>query len=166
VATIRFEGKHYPCPEGKTVLDALVEGGAAVAYSCRAGQCRSCMLLALSGTPGPAATEGLKATHAAQGYFLPCVCTPEGDLEVARPGTGAAFIPAEVLSLDRPAEDVARVRLRPNGAFDYRPGQYVSLFRDATRSRPSSTVKRTPRYFSLERIATRVRVWRRAWRST
>lgn len=112
---------------GETVLDALQRGGAEVAVSCRAGVCQSCMQRAISGDPGPAARQGLSPALQAQGYFLPCVARPTGDLVIA--DGPPPMIGASVVEVSELGAAVARVRLRPDEALDYRPGQYVQVAR-------------------------------------
>jgi NAD(P)H-flavin reductase len=72
-----------------------------------------------------AAQAGLKSTLAGQGYFLACVCRPEGDL-VLEPA-GGLEVEGEIAGLERLSETVLRVRLR--AALAYRAGQYVTLRR-------------------------------------
>ncbi|MBZ5712437.1 FAD-binding oxidoreductase [Nannocystis pusilla] len=113
---------------GETVLEGLLRGGAAVPSSCRAGACQACMQRAAAGDPGAASQQGLHPALREQGWFLACVSRPTGDLTIADgepPAIGAAI--TEVTPIG-PA--IVRVRLEPDEALSYRPGQYVQLIQD------------------------------------
>ena len=71
----------------------------------------------------------MKDSWKARGYFLACVCQPEGDLTATAVGSDAR-ITATITALDHLTHDVLRVRLACDAPFDFRPGQYVTLFRD------------------------------------
>ncbi|HEX8819341.1 MAG TPA: 2Fe-2S iron-sulfur cluster-binding protein [Archangium sp.] len=128
MAKVRHEGQWYGLDEGESVLDGLLRQGVTVPHSCRAGACQSCLMRAERGEVPAKAQVGLKETLKARNYFLACACQPDNELEVA--GAGADLrVPARILALERLSESVLCVRLRPEGAFEYRPGQYVSLLR-------------------------------------
>ncbi len=115
--------------EGESALDALLRAGAPVRHSCRAGSCGSCMLRVVDGEPTGASQRGLKDAWKAQGYFLPCVCQPAGDLTVTDIGADAQ-VTARITALDPLGADVVRVRLACDAPIDYRAGQYISLIRE------------------------------------
>jgi len=126
---VKHEGQWYGLDAGESVLDGLMRRGVDVPHSCRAGACQSCLMRAERGEVPAKAQVGLKETLKARGYFLACACHPEGELEVA--GVGAELrVPACITALERLSDSVLCVRLRPEGAFEYRAGQYVSLLRD------------------------------------
>lgn len=135
MANVEFDGVRYPLQENQSVLDGLLTAGHALAYSCKSGACGSCMMRAVgSGEPGaeavPArAQAGLKDSWKAQGYFLPCVCYPEQDLAVATLGADAR-VAVTIRALDLLSDSVLRVRLGRGSEFDYRAGQYITLFRN------------------------------------
>jgi len=114
--------------EGETALDALIRRGAPVRHACRAGSCGSCMLKVVDGVPSTASQAGLKDAWKARGYFLPCVCRPDGDLTVAELDDDARM-PGTIVGLDPLSADVLRVRLTVDGPFGYRPGQFLTVVR-------------------------------------
>jgi ferredoxin-NADP reductase/ferredoxin len=128
---LRYNGRTYPVEAGQSVLDALLAHDQAVPNSCRAGVCQSCLVQVTEGEAPGSAQKGLKPTLAAQGYVLACQCQPEGDLAVRLPAAGDLRVPARVTGLRRLAEDVMELRLGTEAPLDYRPGQYVTLWRDA-----------------------------------
>ncbi len=132
MAKIRFDGHSYACGAQQSVLDVLTAHGASVPSSCRNGICQTCLLQAVEGVPPHASQHGLKDTLKQQNYFLACACYPESDLSVALPDQIQTRIKATVRGIDALNSDIVRVRLSCPVAFDYRPGQYTNLFRDAT----------------------------------
>lgn len=125
--TFTFSGVACQAAPEESVLDALLRHGVEVSNSCRAGACQSCMLRATSGVLPAASQQGLKATLVEQGYFLSCVCRPEGDL-VLEPAGGLEFT-ASIAALERLSANVLRVRLRTEAPLAYRAGQYLTLRR-------------------------------------
>lgn len=113
---------------GQTVLDALLERGHAIPNNCRAGVCQSCLMRALEGEIPAPAQQGLKDTLKAQNYILACRCVPESSLEVALPTPDAVRTTARVVSRELLGDDVLRLRLKTQAAFDYHAGQYVTLW--------------------------------------
>jgi tetrachlorobenzoquinone reductase len=51
VVELRKSGKEFTVPEGKTILDVLLEGGVDIMYSCQEGVCGACETIVVSGTP-------------------------------------------------------------------------------------------------------------------
>lgn len=88
--------------------------------------------------PPAAAQHGLKESLRQQRYFLACACTPEGDFGATLGGPELIRIPARVLSVEKLSRRIARVRLNPGGAFDYRAGQFLNLSRRDGLTRPYS----------------------------
>jgi NAD(P)H-flavin reductase/ferredoxin len=127
--TVEYDGITCEVREGESVLDLLLRVGVAVPHSCKAGSCGSCLMQASTPQAIPAQAQvGLKDAWKASGYFLACVCHPEVDL-VAGPVGGEARVSATIASLDRLTDSVLRVRLVSESPFEYRPGQYITLFR-------------------------------------
>lgn len=135
---ISFEGAQYECAVGESVLDCLTRYGVSVNYSCRAGICQSCMMVAEEGDPTPASQVGIRETLKAQNHFLICSCVPETDMSVAMPNRGGSRFETQVLSLDKLSEYVIRVRLARPDNYDYLPGQFLNLSNDAGISRSYS----------------------------
>lgn len=55
-----------------TVLEAALEAGLDLAYSCRIGSCSTCVARVLEGTVKMAVNNALDPKHVAQGYVLTC----------------------------------------------------------------------------------------------
>ncbi|HLK60403.1 MAG TPA: FAD-binding oxidoreductase [Chthonomonadaceae bacterium] len=128
--TIHFQGKDYPCSENETVLDCLTRQGETIPSSCRSGVCQTCLMRAVSGTPPPKSQESLKPTLTAQHYFLPCICTPTGDLQIALPADDIVQRTAATLvARERLNHDIVRLLLQSQQDFDFRAGQFAHLSR-------------------------------------
>ncbi len=145
---IRFGDARCELREGESVLDGLLRQGVPVAHACRAGSCGSCMLRAVEGEIPAAAQAGLKDSWKAGGYFLACICRPEGPLTVAEAGSDAR-VAATISSLGKLAADVLRVGLTCTAQFPYRAGQYLTLIRDSGLAR-SYSIASLPEEAELE----------------
>lgn len=128
MATIEYAGGRYATRDDESVLDCLLRHGVDVPYSCKKGNCHSCLLRSLDGAVPAVAQEGLQDTLRAQRYFLACCCRPAGPLTVAAAGSEART-PAQIGSLGRLSDTVVRVRLTLVEPVAIRPGQFVSLVR-------------------------------------
>lgn len=124
---ISFEGAQYSCEADESVLDCLIRHGVSVNYSCRAGVCQSCMMVAVEGEPGSASQLGLRETLKRQNHFLICACVPESDLSVAVPDRVGSVFETSVLALDKIGLDVVRLRLARPENYTYLPGQFLNL---------------------------------------
>ncbi|NIA67253.1 2Fe-2S iron-sulfur cluster binding domain-containing protein [Pelagibius litoralis] len=128
--TLRFNGAEIPCPQGSTVLDALIEADQSVEYSCKNGICQTCVLRADRGAVPAESQVGIKDTLKALGYFLPCVCLPEGSLEISVPEDADLLGRARVVSKETLSPSVSRLVIEPATPLYYRAGQFLNLRRD------------------------------------
>lgn len=125
---VEYAGRRCERGPDESVLDALLRADIAVPHACRAGVCNSCLLRGHADVP-PAAQRGLKEAWKAEGYFLACACYPDGDF-VAGPVAADARTSATISGIDWLSPSVLHVRLQPQGPFEFRGGQYVTLFRE------------------------------------
>jgi NAD(P)H-flavin reductase/ferredoxin len=133
--SIVYEGRTYACTPGESVLDCLTRHGVLLPSSCQSGVCQTCMMHAMSGPIPETAQQGLKDTLKIQGYFLACVCRPEGDIEIRQAHVEGLRHRATVSALERMNANVMRMRLRPSRPVDYQAGQFINLMhRDTVRS--------------------------------
>lgn len=126
--SVRFQ--HHSCTleTNESVLDGLLRLGVPVSHACKAGVCGSCLMRAVAGSVPARAQAGLKESWKAQGYFLACVCQPEGDLEVTS-AASELIVEAEIGSIEYVSGSVLRVRLLCLAPFEFRAGQFVTLRR-------------------------------------
>ncbi len=131
---VTYGGQSFECGD-HSVLETLTAQGVHIPHSCGSGVCHTCMMQAVKGKVPPRAQEGLKATLVAQEYFLACVCSPEEDLEITLPKDGIQKIEARVSAIEYLNPEVLGIRLRPAESFDYKAGQFITLFKDEDTSR-------------------------------
>jgi ferredoxin len=144
---IRSEGRTYSIAPGERALDAMLRQGAPVAFSCRKGSCRSCMLQATSGNPGVAATDPLPQEYRDLGLFLPCCATDVDSVEAVRPDLSHCIEAAVVAHAERVAPDILRLQLEPLRALSWSPGQIIGLINPEGAVRSYSVVSHQTDYF-------------------
>ncbi len=142
--TLQPSGRNFQVDSDEAVLQAAIRQGVGLPYGCKDGACGSCKSRLLDGRVihGAHQHKALSADEEAAGFILPCCAAPQTDLVIeARTVVGAGEfpprkMPARVTSLERPAPDVAilRLQLPANEVFRYRAGQYVEfILRDGSR---------------------------------
>ncbi len=127
MATLTLEETSIEMAEGQSVLAALLAAGIDVPHSCQAGLCQTCLHQAIEGEIPEAAQIGLSDAQKAQGYFMACVCLPKGPMKIVRAGGAHGQFDVCVAAIDRLSQSVIRLRLEPELAFSYRPGQFLAL---------------------------------------
>jgi ferredoxin len=83
--TITFQpaGWTVPAPTYTSILHAAEQAGIDLPSSCRNGTCRTCICRLASGTVRYRVEwPGLSFDEKREGYVLPCVAVPEGDVTV------------------------------------------------------------------------------------
>jgi len=124
-----YSGQSFECGE-QSVLDCLTSQGVAIPSSCHSGLCHTCMVQAVFGDIPKKAQSGLKDTLVAQNCFLPCVCYPEGDIEVTLYDGGLDRLEAMVTELSQLSADILGIHLKVPRSFDYHAGQFINFFKD------------------------------------
>jgi len=131
VPIIEFEENRYDCNPGETLLECLDRYNCPPPSSCQSGLCHTCLMRCLEGTPPPSSQNGLKPGLVKQGYFLPCVCYPEGDMKIALPDASAVpHARAKLISKTLLTPSIARLRFEVDEDFSYIPGQFTNIFKD------------------------------------
>jgi CDP-4-dehydro-6-deoxyglucose reductase, E3 len=150
--TLKPSGHQYDVQEGNNVLQAGLDAGFMLPYSCRSGVCRTCRGTILEGKVdyGMVHANYLSDSDKAKGYALLCQAKPLSDLVVEVrevEGVRPRIIPCRVERLDRPAPDVAVIGLRlpMNENFRFLAGQYIDLLlKDAKRRSYSLATRPDP----------------------
>lgn len=127
--TLHITGQQIPARTDETVLDALLRAGVAVPHGCRSGVCGACTIVCTAGQVPAESQVGLREVERKQGMFLACQCHPQTDLEL-RMLDDAMRTPATIIEHERLSDSVARIRLAPQGPFEYLSGQYIAVARD------------------------------------
>jgi ferredoxin-NADP reductase/ferredoxin len=130
MVTIEFEGARYEVRDGESALEALLRGGANVAFSCRKGTCQVCMLQVLSGELDQASQERVRPDLAEAGMFVPCCSYPMSDLVVQAPDPSLLYTPLHLFDREWLSERICRLRFEPERNLPWKPGQFVNLRRD------------------------------------
>lgn len=141
---LKPSGREFDVPRDETVLSAAIRAGVGLPYGCRDGACGSCKSRLIEGRVIHGAHQ-LKALSVAEedaGFILTCCATPQTDCVIEARQVAAAGdfpvlkMPGRVLTITRPAPDVAivRVQLPANQSMQWRAGQYVEfILRDGAR---------------------------------
>jgi CDP-4-dehydro-6-deoxyglucose reductase len=135
--TLQPAGRSFAVARDEAILPAAIRQGIGLPYGCRDGACGSCKSRLLEGRVihGAHQLKALSVAEEEQGFILTCCATPQTDCVVeARsvPGAGefpVLKLPSRVLAIDKPAPDVAIVRLQlpANQNLQYHAGQYVEF---------------------------------------
>jgi ferredoxin len=87
-ATARIEpgGFSFDTEPGRTLLQSAEAGGVELPSSCRNGTCRTCICRLLDGEVRYRVEwPGLSREEKAEGWILPCVAEPVGDVALEAP---------------------------------------------------------------------------------
>ena len=135
--TVRPADRQFTVERDETILAAAIRQGVGLPYGCRDGACGSCKCRLVDGrvVHGEHQRKALSSEEEAGGWILTCRAQPQtsATLQVRTvPGAGehpVLKMPTRVLSIARPAADVAvlRLQLPANQNFQYRAGQYVEF---------------------------------------
>lgn len=72
-----------PVAPGQSLLEAALAAGIRLPRSCRNGSCRTCRCRLLAGAVDYRVEwPGLLAEEKAEGWILPCVALPRGDVTI------------------------------------------------------------------------------------
>jgi CDP-4-dehydro-6-deoxyglucose reductase len=117
-------------------LDAGIQAGVRLNYSCKTGRCGTCKVNVLQGESVAVLDEiGLTAEELTQGFIYSCCRQPLGDMQLDAEDlseyglTDAQVIPAKIDQLHRFNEDLLEVKLRtpPGRKIHFLPGQYIQV---------------------------------------
>lgn len=135
--TVQSSHHEFTVAEGQTILDAALDAGIVLPYSCRDGACSTCKGRVVSGTydAGHCPAQILPPEDLAAGYTLFCQARPSSDLVIEAQEIRMASdiqirkMPSRVMGLDRVGGDVAIVSLQlpPADPLHYYAGQYLQF---------------------------------------
>ena len=142
--TVQPSGRSFSVERDEPILHAAIQAGIGLPYGCKDGACGSCKCRLLEGRVihGAHQAKALSADEEAAGFELTCCAAPQTDVVIeARtvPGAGefpVRKMPARVMTITRPAPDVALITLQlpANEVLRYHAGQYVEfILRDGAR---------------------------------
>jgi CDP-4-dehydro-6-deoxyglucose reductase, E3 len=164
--TLKPSGHSFEVTEGQSILQAGLDAGFMMPYSCRTGVCRTCRGTLREGKVDYGAVHPtyLPDSDKAKGYALLCQAKPLSDVIVevheltGMAGIRPRLIPCRVEKIERPAPDVAilDLRLPMNENFRFLAGQYIDiLLKDAKRR--SYSIANPPRPEGVTALQVHVR---------
>lgn len=148
-----------------TILAAAIKQGRGLPYSCKTGICRTCRGKVESGTVdlGEAELEYLSAEEREQGFALLCQARPLSDCvinvkELYQDSMPPKVVQTRVISIEKPAHDVAVVRLKlpMNEKMRFAPGQYIDLLLEHDKRR-SYSIASVPEVEGVTQIELHIR---------
>lgn len=142
--TVQPSGRQFEVARDEVMLPAAIRQGIGLPYGCKDGACGSCKSRLLEGRVihGAHQLKALSAAEEEAGLILSCCATPQTDCVIESRQVTAADqfpvlkMPTRVMSIQRPAADVAvlKLQLPANQSFQYHAGQYVEfILRDGAR---------------------------------
>lgn len=142
--TIKKSGHVFDVPPGDTVLTAAMAAGFTLSYGCRNGACGACKGTIVEGRVDYGAHQPFTLTEGEKqaGFALFCCAKPLTDLVIDVREVGGVGeiqvkkLPCRVQSIEKPAEDVAVLKLKLPAAerLQFLAGQYVEIImRDGKR---------------------------------
>lgn len=129
-------GKEFEISNGNSLLEAATNSGIYLPYSCKTGRCNTCRCKVISGNTKLLFAEfGLTDTEKSSGWILSCARTAITDVVIDVEDLEEFVIPpartqaCRISSLEKLAPDIIKVALRlpPNVALDFIPGQYIDV---------------------------------------
>jgi CDP-4-dehydro-6-deoxyglucose reductase len=134
---VRPSGREFSTEPADNILDAALRGGVGLPYGCKDGACGSCKARVLEGRieQGAHTASALSAEERSAGMALLCCSQARSDLvlevrEVAGFGDfPARKMPCRIVSIERPAPDVAvlTLQLPASEQLKFRPGQFLAF---------------------------------------
>ncbi len=147
---LTYRGATYAVQDGESALDALIRGGADVAFSCRRGSCQTCVLRAPQGDAPPEAQRHLRPELIQTHHLLPCVCYPTRPLHLDEPDPAVMRMEALVVERQLLTPRVLRLLLETERLMPWTPGQYVQLTTPDGLTRPYSIASLQDEDYYLE----------------
>jgi CDP-4-dehydro-6-deoxyglucose reductase, E3 len=135
--TIHPSNHTFPVETGETILEAALEHGITLPYSCRDGACGVCKGKVLQGSVnhGKAQAFALSEEEKAAGMALFCCARPLSDLVIESHEVTSAreiivkTLPCRVEKMTRLADDVMALHLKlpANERLQFLAGQYIDI---------------------------------------
>lgn len=146
--TLKPSGKQFACAPDQTILEAGLNAGAGLPFSCRSGACSACRGRVAEGQVnlGDVHPAYLNESERAQGHAHLCQARPLSDctIEIDEYDTSLSHpvqhLPVRAMSISRVAPDVIilTLGLPPNEPLRFYAGQYLDIVLDQSRRRSYS----------------------------
>jgi CDP-4-dehydro-6-deoxyglucose reductase len=146
--TILPSNHSFPIEADETILEAALEHGFVLPYSCRNGACGACKGKVVQGTVNYGEAQGQALTEAekAAGMALFCCAKPLSDLIIESHEVSRAqhipvkMLPCRVESMHKVADDVMVIflKLPANERLQFLAGQYIDILQKDDKPRSFS----------------------------
>ena len=130
---LSLDQQRFSAEPGENLLDALNRQGAAIPFSCRAGQCYACLVQCVQGRPDCPPPPGL-----AEGWYPACQCRVREPLQLRRGELAGQSLGVQVQALDWLPGELLRLRLQTERPLRYSAGQHLLLWAEEHLARPYS----------------------------
>lgn len=133
--TVRPLGRTIEASERSTLLDAALDAGVPIPFSCNVGDCGSCICRLISGEveelyPSPVISPAQRQA----GFLLACQTRARSDVTVELPGADGAVenhptlkTEGEIVGLEKLTHDILEMQLQIDTPMAYTAGQYAEL---------------------------------------
>ena len=122
-----FNNKNYQPTGNESLLECLLRYDVQVDYSCKTGNCQSCMLKSTQGEIDKDAQKGLKSTAIEQGFFLACQQKAERIQAAELINQELIFSHARLVDKKLFSEDICQLIIEPVSPLYYHAGQFINL---------------------------------------
>ena len=137
MSVITYKNTDVKLHNGESVLDGLLRSGFDVPCGCKAGKCQTCLIsVQRTSDPLQPAQKGVCETQKSLGYVLSCQFKPQSDTQIQTVQENGKRINAKVIEKSFLNDQVIRLRLKVS--FDYKAGQYITLYKDEQTARSYS----------------------------
>lgn len=135
---LQSSGEEFVCDSEKSILQAALDVGIAIPFSCRSGMCMTCRAQVVKGSVsfGGAHEKYLSLEDREKGYALLCCAKPLTDIVVDVPKVSTKIAsqkyPVRVLQIQKMSDDVMSLTLGlpPNQPVHFQAGQFVDFLLD------------------------------------
>lgn len=133
--TVRPLGRTIEASEKATLLDAALDAGVPIPFSCNVGDCGSCICRLISGEveelyPSPVISPAQRQA----GFLLACQTRAKSDVTVELPGADGAIdnhpvvkTEGTIVALEKLTHDILEVQVELDTPMGYTAGQYAEL---------------------------------------
>ena len=138
MSEVVFEGLTIAPNNGETLLDALLRHGKRIPNGCRSGICQSCIVIDQDNSISNKPQTGLTEQQKALGYFYSCSCIPSTLDKPAKIARAQVEADINATVIEKKTLNDAIFRLRLSADLAYKPGQFVTLWKDENVARSYS----------------------------
>lgn len=122
-----FDNTDYQPHDDESVLECLLRHGVEIDYSCKSGNCQSCILKSLQGDIDTNSQRGLKPTAIEQGFFFACQQKASTIDHASFIDDKLLFSHARLVDKYLFCDDICRITLEPVNSLYYHAGQFINL---------------------------------------